>query len=135
MESTVRIRREILARMREEVHKSPATECCGLLAGADGVITRIYPAPNSLRSATAYEIAAEDLFRLMREIREASLQLLGIYHSHPRGDNSPSPSDIERAHYPEAAYFILSPRDDAPQPVRAFFICDGRAAELQIQPE
>ncbi len=44
----------------------------------------------------------------MREIRAAGLELLGIYHSHPTGENKPSARDIERAYYPEAAYFIVS---------------------------
>lgn len=71
----------------------------------------------------------------MREIRAASLELLGIYHSHPNGKNEPSPRDIERAYYPDAAYFIVSPLPDAPQPVRAFSIRDGRATELEIEVE
>ena len=41
----------------------------------------------------------------MREMRAAGLELLGIYHSHPNGENEPSPRDVELAYYPEAAYF------------------------------
>ncbi len=66
-------------------------------------------------------------------MREAGEELLGIYHSHPSGENVPSARDIERAYYPEAAYFILSPRGDAAQPARAFAIRDGRASELTIK--
>ena len=108
-------------------------EACGLLAGIDGIITRAFPAANSLASATAYEIAPEELFRLMKEIRAAGLQMIGIYHSHPRGDNSPSSSDISCAYYPDAAYFIISPQPDACQPVRAFAIRGGNFTELEIQ--
>jgi proteasome lid subunit RPN8/RPN11 len=46
----------------------------------------------------------------MHEIRAARLELLGIYHSHPEGENKPSPTDIARAFYPDAAYFIISVR-------------------------
>lgn len=70
----------------------------------------------------------------MKEIRAAGLQMLGIYHSHPKGDNSPSSSDISRAYYPDAAYFIISSLPEAPKPVRAFSIRDGRFTELKIQP-
>jgi proteasome lid subunit RPN8/RPN11 len=66
----------------------------------------------------------------MRGIRAAGMTLMGIYHSHPNGDNVPSPRDIERAYYPDVAYFILSPR--APAPVRAFSIRQGRVKELKI---
>jgi len=105
-----------------------------LLAGRDAVITRAFPATNAASNpATSYEIAPEELFRLMREIRGARLELLGIYHSHPNGENAPSPRDIERAYYPDAAYFIVSPLPDAARPVRAFSIRGGRATELEIR--
>lgn len=120
--------------MRSDASREPATECCGLLAGRDGAISAIYPAANAAANlATSYEIAPRDLFRIMREIRAAGIELLGIYHSHPEGDNFPSARDIERAFYTDAAYFILSSRSDAPKPVRAFSICDGKVEELEIQ--
>jgi [CysO sulfur-carrier protein]-S-L-cysteine hydrolase len=120
--------------MREEASKAALQECCGVLAGRDGIITRIFRAANALASATAYEIAPQDLFRVMKEIRAAQLHMMGIYHSHPTGENRPSRSDVERAFYPETPYFILSPLLDAPQPVRAFSIREGEVAELEIQP-
>jgi [CysO sulfur-carrier protein]-S-L-cysteine hydrolase len=124
----------MVAAMREEVAKTPAQECCGLLAGRDEVIMHIFPATNAhANPATAYEIAPQELFRVMKTIREEKLQLLGIYHSHPRGENFPSRSDIERAFYPNTPYFILSPAPDAPQPLRAFLIRDGEVTELKIE--
>jgi proteasome lid subunit RPN8/RPN11 len=132
--AAVRIRRELISFLCDEAKRSPLAECCGLVAGHDDVITQAYPAVNALASATAFEIAPEELFRLMREIRAAGLQMLGIYHSHPNGENKPSARDIERAYYPDGAYLIVSPLREATRPVRAFSICDGRAAELEIQP-
>jgi proteasome lid subunit RPN8/RPN11 len=131
--SAVRVRREIVSRIREEARKAPELERCGLLAGREGIITRILPARNALESATAYEIAPAELFQLMRQIRGEDMEMLGIYHSHPRGENRPSPRDIESAFYSEAAYFIVSPLANAAQPVRAFSIRDGRFTELQIE--
>ena len=116
-----------------DARREPSQECCGLLAGRDGVITHAYPARNAASDpATRYEIAPEELFRIMREIRGVGLQLLGIYHSHPNGANEPSPTDIQRAYYPDAAYLIVSPQPDAEAPVRAFSIRDGDVLELQI---
>ncbi|HEV2488445.1 MAG TPA: M67 family metallopeptidase [Candidatus Acidoferrales bacterium] len=134
MSVTARIRREILTKILEGARELPKVECCGLLAGSDGVITRAYPATNSLASTTAYEIAPEELFRLLKEIRAAGLQMMGIYHSHPKGENAPSARDIERAYYPDGAYLIVSPLPEAPRPVRAFSIRDERVTELEIQP-
>jgi [CysO sulfur-carrier protein]-S-L-cysteine hydrolase len=105
-----------------------------LLAGHDRVITRVFPAENvAADPATGYEIAPKEVVRLMREFRAAELEFLGIYHSHPKTDNAPSPRDIELAYYSEEAYFIISPLADAPRPVRAFSIRDECVTELEIQ--
>ena len=123
----------VLQRLLQEARSKPGEECCGLLAGRDGIVSAIYPAPNASDAVDAYEISPEELFRLVREIRAGGLELLGIYHSHPTGENRPSRRDIERAYYPDTAYFILSPLPDAPQPVRAFFMRGGRITELVIE--
>jgi proteasome lid subunit RPN8/RPN11 len=134
MPGVIQILHEILRALLDQARREPLKECCGLLAGRGGVISRALPATNAADdTAKAYEIAPKELFLLMRQIRAAGLELLGIYHSHPAGDNRPSARDIERAYYPAAAYFILSPRTDVPQPVRAFEIRDGQVAELEIQ--
>jgi proteasome lid subunit RPN8/RPN11 len=129
----IKIQQQVLDEMLNNVRREPLTECCGLLAGREGTITRIFAATNAASApASNYEIAPPELFRLMREIRAAKLELLGIYHSHPKGKNEPSARDIELAYYPGTAYLILSPLADAPSPVRAFSIRDGRAIELEI---
>jgi proteasome lid subunit RPN8/RPN11 len=115
-----------------EARRVPELECCGLLAGHGGVISVVLPARNLLASATAYEIDPAELFALFRHMRAEGLDLLGIYHSHPRGYNSPSPRDIEHAFYPQAAYFVLSPLANAARPVRAFRIVHGQVRELTL---
>jgi proteasome lid subunit RPN8/RPN11 len=129
----VRIVRSVLEEISAQAARTPEMECCGLLGGVDGVITRIYPVENALASPTAYEIAPKDLFRIMRQMRADGVQLMGIYHSHPTGDNSPSPTDIARAFYPDAIYFIASPScASAANAIRAFRIRGGIVTELRI---
>jgi [CysO sulfur-carrier protein]-S-L-cysteine hydrolase len=129
----IRVRAALLNELLAEARREPRLECCGLLAGQDGVISVVLPARNILAGATAYEIEPAELFALFRQMREQGLDHLGIYHSHPGTDNAPSPTDIERAYYPDAAHFIVSPRPGATMPVRAFRIADGRATELVIE--
>ena len=120
--------------MHSESRRKPALECCGLLAGGDGVITTVFPARNAHPSpATCYEIAPKELFQIFQEIRAQDLDHLGIYHSHPIGENSPSPTDIELAYYPDAAYFIVSPYPETKNSVRAFYIRDGHAEESKVK--
>ncbi len=133
MAEVIRVKNEALKQMTGNVLQEPRLECCGLLAGSGGVIARIFPATNEAASATEYSIAPAELFQSMREIRAAGLEFMGIYHSHPNGDNKPSARDIDEAYYPEVAYFIISPQKDTATPVRAFSIRDGKAAELIVQ--
>jgi [CysO sulfur-carrier protein]-S-L-cysteine hydrolase len=134
MPPAIRIRREILDAMLAHARATPDHETCGLLAGANSVITHFYPTANaSPTPRTSYEIAPRDLFRIMRELRAANLELLAIYHSHPTSENSPSPTDVATAYYPETTYIIVSPRPGAANPVRGFFIHSGRFTELRIE--
>jgi desampylase len=105
-----------------------------LLAGLHGVITDAFPAENvAVDPAKHYEIAPKEIIGLMRRFRASGVEFLGIYHSHPRGENKPSARDIELAYYSEEVYLIISPQPDAPKPVRAFSIRDGRTTELDIE--
>ena len=132
MADSIRVRGEILDEMLAHARREPDTECCGLLAGRDGMISAIFPATNDLRSAIAYEIAPRELFEVFRTLRETGLTHLGQYHSHLTTENFPSPKDIEQAGYPDLAYFIVSLRADALLSVRAFSIRDGSVRELEI---
>ena len=130
----IRLPRDVAVEILTHARSNPDKECCGLLAGRHGVITQAFPARNAAQHpATAYEIGPKELFRIMREIRAGGLEVIGIYHSHPNGDNQPSPRDVEQAYYPDAAYFIVSPRADVPEPTRAYSIRDGRWTQLEIK--
>ena len=130
---TTAITNGLLVQLEQTARRDPQQEICGLLAGRDGASTRIFPATNAAADAAKnYEIAPGELFRLMREIRAAGLHLMGIYHSHPKGNNEPSARDIARAYYPDLAYFIVSPQTGQ-KSVRAFSIREGQVAELEIE--
>jgi proteasome lid subunit RPN8/RPN11 len=133
MAPQVMIRFEIIEKMLGHARSKPSLECCGLLAGSAGVITRIFPARNALASATAYKIDPLESFRLFRQIREVGLDHLGLYHSHPASDNIPSPTDIAQSYYPEQSYFIISLVAGIARPVRAFFIRDGCVEEAGVK--
>ena len=132
MPGEVSIRAGIVEEMLRYARSEPGLECCGLLAGVGGVITKIFPAKNALASATAYDVTPQELFQLFRRMQDENLEHLGIYHSHPASENLPSPRDIELAGYPDQAYFIISLLPDAPRPVRAFSIRDGCVQEWEI---
>ncbi|HUO35228.1 MAG TPA: M67 family metallopeptidase [Candidatus Acidoferrum sp.] len=134
MPTAVRIARECLRAMENHARENSGVECCGLLFGSEGTITRAVAARNAAEyPSTSYEIAPEEIVRTLRAMREANLEMLGIYHSHPHSENAPSPSDIARAYYSEAVYFIFSPLAPREKTIRAFSIRGGRATELAIE--
>jgi proteasome lid subunit RPN8/RPN11 len=136
MKRAVRSRRKVYGQLLEHARRQPHRECCGILAGQDGLITQAFPAKNVAADPVRnYEIAPKEIVRLMGELRKRRLKFLGIYHSHPnwRDINEPSPKDIALAYYSEAIYFVVTPRPYATTPIRAFSIQDGRAMELEIQ--
>jgi proteasome lid subunit RPN8/RPN11 len=133
MVGNCRVTRSVLQEMLEAARENLSQECCGLLAGSADTVTNVFVAQNALSSGTAYEIAPQELFALFREIRAQNLEFLGIYHSHPQSENIPSPTDIARAYYPDAIYFIISPQAGAPKPIRAFRIRERNCTELSIE--
>lgn len=134
--NAVRSRRKVYGQLLEHARRQPHRECCGILAGQEGLITQAFPAKNFAADPVRnYEIAPREMARLMGELRQRRLEFLGIYHSHPnwRDTNEPSPTDIALARHSEVVHFIVTPRPYATKPIRAFSIRDGRALELEIQ--
>ncbi len=108
-------------------------EVCGILAGRDDRVTRAFRARNREQSPVRYEIDPHDLIRIFREIDDADLDHLGIYHSHTHTRAYPSATDKRLATYPEALYFIVSLMDERAPYVKAFYIREGTVTEEPIQ--
>jgi [CysO sulfur-carrier protein]-S-L-cysteine hydrolase len=130
----VRVTNEIFQHIIRHAREDAPRECCGLLAGRNDLISRVFPSVNAAeKPETSYEIAPREIFQHMRAMHATRLELLGIYHSHPKGKNEPSLRDVELAYYPETPYLIVSPLADEQRTVRAFVIQDGSVRELEIQ--
>jgi proteasome lid subunit RPN8/RPN11 len=134
MKRGIQIRPDLLKQLLEHAQRDPRVECCGLLAGREDLITHMIPAENVASDpAKSYEMRPAEIVRILREFRARGLEFLGIYHSHPTGDNQPSARDVDQAYYSEAIYVILSPLPDARKPVRAFSVRDGSATEVELE--
>jgi len=57
-------------------------EACGLLAGRDSRVEKVYQMTNAEHSPVTYRLDPEEQFRAFMEIKEAGWELLAIYHSH-----------------------------------------------------
>ena len=70
-------------------------------------------------------------------MREAGIDLVSIYHSHPGGPAFPSATDVDLAYYPEAVYLIVSLMDRQNPVAKGYNIIKGEITEvpLNIIPE
>lgn len=104
----VRISRPLLEHILSLAHAEPEREVCGLLLGADGVITDILSAPNVAEyPARRFEIGPAVLLRAHRDARAGGPRILGNYHSHPSGSAEPSAADAAEALTDDLLWLIV----------------------------
>lgn len=88
-------------------------EVCGIIMGhfneEGNVVTEVRRAVNlnNERAHDRYEMDPKDLLKAEREGREAGVEIIGYYHSHPDHPDRPSEFDRERA-WPAYSYLIAS---------------------------
>jgi proteasome lid subunit RPN8/RPN11 len=95
-EAHLTVPRGILEAMLTQAREALPHECIGLLAGSsDGRVTVRYPLVNAAASPTRFESEPRSLLDAERRRREAGLELLAVYHSHPGGPAVPSRTDTD----------------------------------------
>ena len=102
---------EAIRRHGEETYPH---ECCGVLLGQsdkDGrAVTKTVCCGNTRSDSphNRYHIAPQELVRIQRQAREAGLEIVGFYHSHPDHPARWSQTDLAEAHWIGCAYVITS---------------------------
>jgi [CysO sulfur-carrier protein]-S-L-cysteine hydrolase len=102
-------------------------EACGLVAGREGRVEKIYFTENVEREnkRIRYEIDPSELLRIFREVEDDDLELIGIFHSHVESEAKPSATDIRKSYYPDQVYFLVSLKE-IPAELRAWQIVKQR---------
>lgn len=72
---------------------------------------------------TRYLIDSVDVIEAVRGTEDFDRELVAIYHSHPRTQAYPSPTDRADAHWPQAVYVLVSLRSPPPE-IFAYRIAD-----------
>ena len=88
-------------------------EVCGVFGGMfDAECSRVvshYPARNAAANAlNRYRIDPEEQLELFERLEGRGEEIVGFYHSHPRGPPEPSATDVEAAAWPDRSYVIVS---------------------------
>jgi proteasome lid subunit RPN8/RPN11 len=119
----------IVAHARREAPR----ECCGLLVGSGRRVVLALPMTNvDRRPRTGFRIDPAEHIAVRRVLRGAapSLEIVGVYHSHPSGRATPSARDVAESHYPDWLFVIVSGSGRA---VRAFQIAGGVVTPVETR--
>jgi proteasome lid subunit RPN8/RPN11 len=109
-------------------------ECCGLLVGAKGVLHFIVPTRNVARGRSRYRVDPRAHLSVQRTLRGfiPALEVVGAYHSHPRGAARPSVRDVAQANDPAWVHLIVGLAGGRAR-IGAFRIAHGRVERLRIR--
>lgn len=126
----IRIGADLMDAIREHGREAYPEECCGALLGARGQpaqVSRIERIENSRESnrVRRYEVSPQDYLRLEKLARDAGVDLLGFYHSHPDHPAAPSAYDREHA-FPFFHYLVCAVASGRPGEVTAWILSEDR---------
>jgi [CysO sulfur-carrier protein]-S-L-cysteine hydrolase len=126
--------REMVDAVVAHARRDHPDECCGVIAGRDGVATRLFPMENAERSPTGFSFDSAEQLRVWRDIDDADEDLLVVYHSHTATEAYPSRTDVRwSANTPGTSWLLVSTREPDEEEVRAFRIEDGVVEELELR--
>lgn len=132
MDRMIKIPKKNIEDMISHARSVYPQECCGLLAGNSGIASNTYRMTNIDQSPFSYLMEPKEQFVALKDMRKKGIEMIAIYHSHPKTDAEPSNIDINLAYYPDAYYIILSLAEPMRPDIRAHTIIDGKAEEVGI---
>jgi len=129
----LRIHEALSERIRAHGVETYPHECCGALLGrdVDGAAARevaeIVPLTNQRNDSprNRFSITPEDVRDADAAARQAGLDLIGWYHSHPDAPARPSGYDREHA-WPWYSYIIVSVRERVAREMNSWRLADDR---------
>ena len=124
---------DLLAQVITHCKSVYPNEACGLLAGPNEHVEKIYKMTNIEQSNVSYMMDPAEQFRAVKDMRKNGDKMLAIYHSHPHSPACPSPKDVSLAFYPDAVYLIVGLTDANQPEVKAYEIIDGKVREARIE--
>lgn len=106
-------------------------ESCGLLAGKEDRVEKVLFVRNQAQSPVRFVMDPYEQLRAFDWIETHGLDLLGIFHSHPSGPETVSPTDIAEAAY--AVVHVICSRSLDQWKLRGFWMEAGRVSMVPLQ--
>lgn len=128
--SPIRIRGADLRKMKEHSSRCLPEEACGMLGGQGDTVKLVIPTTNIMHSPVKFQIDPLEQLKAFQKFETKGLEMVGYFHSHPAGPDSPSQTDIKMHFYPGCAVVILS---DYPKwQINAYLIEKGSVIQIPI---
>lgn len=138
----VKLRGDLIGRMKKHSHRSYPEECCGFLLGSSEgdvkLVRDILELGNAMQEnrARRYIVTPRQYRDAEHRAEELHLELLGVYHSHPDHPARPSQFDIEHA-LPWWSYIIIAVDRGVPAETTCWLLRDDRTGfdgeQLEIE--
>jgi proteasome lid subunit RPN8/RPN11 len=119
-----------IGEMIRHVEERAPLEACGLLAGKNNRVEKVIPVRNQAQSPVRFVMDPYQQLEAFEWIESQGFDLLGIFHSHPAGPETVSPTDIAEAAY-QVVHIIWS-RPNGRWTGRGFWIENGQATEVDL---
>lgn len=117
--------------MREQVTAEAPLEACGLLAGRGERVDQVFLMQNAARSEVRFRLDPLEQLDAFNAIDDRGLEIVGIYHSHPQGPSTPSPTDVAESVYP--VINLIWSQGQQGWEARGFWIEDGSLLEVPVE--
>jgi len=117
--------------MIDHVRSHAPLEACGLLAGKNARVEKVLFVQNQAQSPVRFVMDPIEQLKAFDWIDDNGFDLLGIFHSHPAGPETASPTDIAEAAY-DVVHIICSQKDNQWK-LRGFWIEDGNSTEVTLK--
>jgi proteasome lid subunit RPN8/RPN11 len=131
MISSLMLNRSLLEEMIAYVRERAPLEACGLLAGKADRAEKMIGVTNQAQSPARFVMDPYEQLRAFDWIESHEMDLVGIFHSHPAGPETASPTDIAEAAY-AVVHLILSQSGNQWR-ARGFWIEGGAAREVTLR--
>ena len=122
----------IFEQMLQQAKAEAPIEACGILAGKNKKVEKLYKMTNTDQSSDHFMMTPEEQFKVVKDIRSDGLEMLAIYHSHPETPARPSAEDIRLALTPDVIYVIVSLQNTEPA-IKGFLIEDKSVTEVPVK--
>ncbi len=131
--SELKIPANIFGQMVTQAKAQVPVEACGILAGKDNSVEKLYEMTNADQSSDHFMMEPKEQFAVVKNIRSSGLEMLAIFHSHPNTPPRPSAEDIRLALTPDVTYVIVSLQEPACPAVKGFLMENGSVTEVPVE--